>query len=181
MAKSETPRVLLDSSALIAVIKDEPNADHVEGLLGMLDRGEVQLVESVVALAEVYKPSDHKDSAVRDRHDTKLQQIRLLLESRTVLLLDVTQPIVRKATEYRRDYRMKLPDAVHLATAALNDCDWLVTFDRDFPERLGGLKVVRLDHAEEPRDLPWRCQVEESLFDYPTGENVIQLHGSTEH
>ena len=36
MAKTEIPRVLLDSSALIAVIKNEPNAEHIDGLLDML-------------------------------------------------------------------------------------------------------------------------------------------------
>lgn len=143
MARTDIPRALLDTSALIAVIKDEPNAEHVDGLLAMLDLGEVQLVESVIILGEVYKPPDHKDLAVRARHSAKLQQIRSLLESREVVLLDVTQPIVRKATEYRRDHGMKLPDAVHLATAALNRCDWLVTFDMGFPERLAGPKVIR--------------------------------------
>lgn len=178
MARTEIPRVLLDSSALIAVIKDEPNSEHIDGLLGMLDRKEVELVESVIVLGEVYKPSEHKDASVRERHDTKLRQVRSLLESRDVLLLDVTRPIVQRAMEYRRERRdrvMKLPDAVHLATAALNRCDWLVTFDRDFPLHIDGLKVVRLDHVNKPRDLPWQRHVEERLFDHLEDDNVIEM------
>lgn len=52
----------MDSSTRIAVIKNEPNSEHIDGLLDMLDRNEVELVESVVVLDEEYKPSEHKDS-----------------------------------------------------------------------------------------------------------------------
>jgi len=38
MATSSRPRVLLDACALIAIIKDEPVASRVDGLLAMLDR-----------------------------------------------------------------------------------------------------------------------------------------------
>lgn len=164
MAMSETPRVLLDASALIAVIKDEPNAHHVDDLLTMLDRGEVQLVESVIILGEVFKSSTDPDTAKRERHETRLQAIRSLLESRDVLLLDVTAPIVRKATEYRLGRGMKLPDAIHLATAALNRCDWLVTYDRDFPEALEKPQIVRLNHNGEPLNLPWTRKEDVALF-----------------
>ena len=175
MAKTDVPRVLLDSSALIAVIKGEPNSEHVDGLLNMLDRKEVQLVESVIVLGEVFKLSDHKDQAVRARYDAELHKIRSLLESREVLLLDVTKPIVQKATRYRRDHGMRLPDAVHLATAVLNRCDWLVTYDRDFSQHLDGVRVVQLNHVGEPRDLPWQRHVEEGLFPYPVGDSFIQM------
>lgn len=141
----------------------------------MLDRKEVQLVESVVIFAEVYKQSENKNPAVRDVHDEKLKDIRLLLESQEVHLLDVTRPVIRQATEYRRDYRMKVPDAVHLATAVLNRCDWLVTYDGDFPAHFDGLKVVRLDHVSETRELLWRHHVEERLFELPARDNVIQM------
>ncbi|KNX37135.1 type II toxin-antitoxin system VapC family toxin [Luteipulveratus halotolerans] len=175
MAKTEIPRVLLDSSALIAVIKNEPNAEHIDGLLDMLAQGEVQLYESVIVMGEVYKPPDSTSPAERDRHMAKLDQVRSLLQSQQVVQLDVTAPVVRKATEYRLQLAMKLPDALHLATAVLNGCDWLVTFDRDFPEQVDGLKVVRLNYVDEPRDLPWQRPVEATLFDHLGDDNVIPL------
>lgn len=175
MAKTDIPRVLLDSSALIAVIKNEPNSEHIDGLLDLLERGEVQLYESVIVMGEVYKASDSKDPAERDRHAAELGRIRSLLESQQVIQLDVTSPIVRKATEYRLQRSMKLPDAVHLATAVLNSCDWMVTFDDDFPEQVDGLTVVRLNHINEAHDLPWQRPVETSLFDHLEGDTVVQF------
>ena len=46
-------RALLDASALIGVIKGEPNFECLRTLLAAIDRGEVTLVESTAILAEV--------------------------------------------------------------------------------------------------------------------------------
>ena len=65
MAKSDKPRILMDSSALLAVIKDEPGADRLDGLLEMIGRGDAELVESVIVLGEVFKQSDAADETER--------------------------------------------------------------------------------------------------------------------
>jgi len=165
VAKSDKPRILMDASALIALIKGEPGAERLDGLLGMIDRNEAVLVESVLVLGEVYKHSDADDEGERRRHDYKLASIRRLLESRAVVLLDVTPPIVKKATEYRLNKApRKLPDAIHLATAVLNRCDWLVTFDDDFPEEKG-IRTFRWSHLRDPNSkLPWAVAAQDPLF-----------------
>jgi predicted nucleic acid-binding protein len=180
MARTDPPRVLIDACGLIAIIKDEPGAERLDGLLNMIDRHEVQLVESVQILAEVYRKSTAEDPATRDRQDTKLANIRALLESRDVELLDVTLPIIRKATEYRRLMPMKLPDAVYLATAQLNKCDWMVTFDGIFPE-VDGMKIFRREHlVEKSFDIPWDLPGQDALpLEPATGDelpdNVVPL------
>ena len=175
MAKTGRPRVLLDSSALIALIKGEPGAERLDGLMEMVERGDAELVESVIVLGEVYQRSNAADEAERNGHDAKLESIRSLLESRDVLLLDVTPPIVKKATGYRQSKKPgKLPDAIHLATAVLNDCDWLVTFDGDFPD-IDGLRTLRwADMHAADVSLPWDIAVQGSLF--PELSNVVSLH-----
>lgn len=177
MATISRQRVLLDASALIAVIADEPVAARVAGLLAMLDRGEAELVESVLIFGEVFRPSDAKDPIKRREQNAKLAAIRARLESREVVLLDVTAPVVRKATEFRLSNGLKLPDAVHLATAVLNRCDWLVTLDRDFPQLPGVLKVFRLEDLTDPKImLPWDATVQTSLFDEGgRPDNVIEM------
>lgn len=173
MAKSDVRRVLLDSSALIAVIKDEPGASRLDGLFHMIQQGEAELVESVLVLAEVFKRSTSNDEAQRSLEDAKLENIRALLQSRDVMLLDVTPPVARKATEYRSEYGMKLPDAVHLATGVLNRCDWIVTLDNDFPD-IQGVKIYRLSHLKDDSfQLPWDRGMQGALF--ADTSNVIQL------
>ncbi|MFZ1484562.1 type II toxin-antitoxin system VapC family toxin [Nostocoides sp.] len=83
-------------------------------------------------------------------------------------MLDVTPPIVKKAAEFRRNRRpKKLPDAIHLATAVLNKCDWLVTFDDDFPD-VDGLRTFRWPQLRDPQiDLPWIVAVQDPLFPDP--------------
>ncbi len=172
MAKSDLKRVLLDSSALIAWIRGEPAAQRIAGLIEMIDREEALLVESVIVLAEVYKRSTAPDEAERIRQDGTLDRIRAKLESRDVMLLDVTPPVARKVTELRRAHKLKLPDATHLATALLNKCDWLVTLDSDFPQ-LDGLRVFRMELLDASASLPWDVPVQAELFDVPG--NVISL------
>jgi predicted nucleic acid-binding protein len=163
MARTDPPRVLIDACGLIAIIKDEPGAERLDGLLDMIDRGDVQLVESVQILGEVFKKSTAEDPATRDRQDKKLANIRALLESRDVELLDVTLPIIRRATDFRRLMPMKLPDAVHLATAQLNKCDWMVTFDRQFPE-VDGMRIFRREHlVDKSFNIPWDLPGQDAL------------------
>lgn len=176
MAKSDLKRVLIDSCALLAFIKGEPAAARLIPLMGLVDRGEVQLVASVLTLAEVYKQSTAPDEAERNRQNAKLKHIRLKLEARETLLLDVTIPIARKATEYRIAHRMKVPDAVHLATAVLNRCDWLVTLDDDFPLAVEGVQVVRTELLSEDAALPWAGQsLQLALFTDHDAGNVVEF------
>lgn len=172
MAKTSPKRVLLDSSAIIAWIQNDPRAARIAGLMDMLERGDAQLVESVIVLAEVYKRSVHPDEVERHRQDALLNTIRAKLESPDVVLLDVTPPVARKATELRMSHRMKLADATHLATALLNRCDWFVTLDSDFP-RLDSLQVFNMSRIASADGLPWDLPVQGDLFDPPS--NVISM------
>lgn len=172
MAKSEIKRVLMDSCALIAWIQDEPPVAQIAGLMDMIERGDAQLVESVIVLAEVYKRSAHADRLVRQRQDSKLDNIRAKIESRDVMLLDVTPPVARKATDLRMKYGLKLADAIHLATALLNRCDWFVTLDGDFPS-MDALRLFRMELLDSSVLLPWDVPVQGALFDQPS--NVISM------
>lgn len=165
MARTDPPRVLIDACVLIAIIRGEDRAHRLLSLMEMIDKKGAQLVESVQILAEVYKKSTATRLDQRALEDHKLDDIRARLVSRDVELLDVTLPISMRATEYRQVYGMKLPDAVHLATAVLNRCDWFVTFDGKFPD-IQGLKTFRLGHMQNRSvSLPWEGPVQGELFD----------------
>lgn len=176
MATSDIPRVLMDSCALLAIIKNEQGAERLDGLMATIAQGGAQLVESVLVLGEVFKHSDAEDEAERYSQDQRLDEIRRLLKSRDVLLLDVTPPIAEKATDFRRDHGLKLADAVHLATAVMNRCNWFVTFDKDF-RKVNDLRIFRIDRLRDSRvPLPWDLPGQDPLFD--ARANVLPIRPS---
>ena len=123
-------RVLLDASALIGVIKGEPDFAPLKTLLDAVDRGEVTLVESTAMLAEV-QPEHPRDSGL---HALARDTVRTMLESAATELVDVNTVVARKAGELRVKHGMTSWDAVHLATAILARVDVLVVRDHKFPE-----------------------------------------------
>ena len=122
-------RALLDASALIGVIKGEPDFECLRTLLAAIDRGEVTLVESTAILAEV-QPGHIADNP---RHTRAREAVRALLESSTTELVDVNTIVARKAGHLRVKHAMTTWDAVHLATAILAKVDVLIVRDGKFP------------------------------------------------
>ncbi len=92
---------LLDASALIGVIKGEPEFACLKPLLAAVDRGEIALVESTAILAEV-QPAHGTDPS-RHARDT----VRALLESPATQLIDVSTAVARKAGELRGKHGLK--------------------------------------------------------------------------
>lgn len=123
-------RALLDASALIGIIKGEPEYDCLRSLLAAVERGEVTLVESTAILAEV-QPAHDGDASL---HAPARESVRQLLESPATELVDVSPVVARKAGDLRARRRMGTWDAVHLATAIVARVDVLVVRDHRFPE-----------------------------------------------
>lgn len=119
---------LLDASALIGVIKGEPEFACLKSLLAAADRGEITLVESTAILAEVQP--EHKTDPSQYARNT----VRELLESPATQLIDVSTVCARKAGELRVKHGLKTWEAVHLATAILGCVDVLIVRDHKFPE-----------------------------------------------
>lgn len=151
MAKSSVPRVLLDSCAVIAWIKVEPEADLLGELLDLIDAGGAQLVESTFIFAEVFKPAGPNET-----WQPQMDAIQRKVRSKDVILADVTEPVARTAAELRLAHTtVKGMDAIHLATAVLNRCDWLVTKDRGFPSAVDALQIFDISRMASSSELPW--------------------------
>jgi predicted nucleic acid-binding protein len=121
-------RVYLDTNLFIYAIEEiAPFAEQVRSLFQAADRGEVQLVTSLLALAETlvmpYRREDDLLIATYQRLFTH-PPFGLL-----VVPLDVT--ILGQAARLRADNTsLRLPDAIHLATAQSERCDLFLTNDR---------------------------------------------------
>jgi len=151
--------VLLDACALITWIKGEPEVHLMDDLFDAADSGNVQIAGSTVLLAEVYKKP-----APGQTWGPRLDMVLARLKSPKVMLFDVTAPVALRAADYRRDHRLKAPDALHLATAALNRCDWLVTFDTQFPVQVGDVRVYNARRGTATSVPPWSSPQQPGLL-----------------
>lgn len=149
MPKTEQPRVLLDSCALLAWIKGEPEAMVMQDLLVQFENDEAKLVVSAAIFAEVYKPAGPGET-----WQPKMDLVLRKLRSRAVEVVDVTEPVASYAAQIRLAHGLKGMDSIHMASAVKNRCDWLVTKDKKFPARVDGVDVWDIHRTPAP-DLPW--------------------------
>lgn len=131
-----------DACIFLAHLKGEVRADPMDmpgihELVKRIDNKELQLITSVLTLAEVLESSLNADARNR---------FRLLFQRRNVLLIDVTARIAEISHNIRDYYQQRkatdnlptvgTPDAIHIATAIEYQCDRFYTFDeKDEPRR----------------------------------------------
>ncbi len=104
-------RFLLDSSALLTLIEEEPGADRVEQVL----RGHPTLIPWVAAL-EVYYVT-HQERGV----DEAERRLAILEQLPGEILWQADAPVLRQAGRFKSAHRISLADAVIAAYAAVND------------------------------------------------------------
>jgi predicted nucleic acid-binding protein len=126
--------VLVDSAPIIYVLDGTGAlAARFRPLFEAQREGRVRLAVSTVTIAEVLTgPLQAGDEALTRRY-------RAVLDSWHVI--DLTSHIAESAARLRAAHRLKLADAVQLASALAIDADALVTHDRDFA-RVRGIRVL---------------------------------------
>jgi predicted nucleic acid-binding protein len=131
---SEGATVLVDSAPWIYLLEDHAEfAPRFLGLFEAAERGQIQLALSTVTLAEVLTgPFKASQTALAKRYETALSAYQVVPLSAAVASL---------AAQLRAQYRLKLPDAVQLASALQIGAAALVTHDRDF-SAVQGLPVL---------------------------------------
>lgn len=156
-------RVMLDASALIGVIKGDPDFACLRSLLAAIERREVKLVESTAILAEVLAKHEQDSLAHAHARTATLQ----LLESPTTELVDVSVVVARKAGELRIAHGLKTWDAIHLATAIVARVDVLIVRDHKFPK-----KEIEGVYVAEPFDIDGDKLFSGNNFTTGTGDTL---------
>jgi len=136
-------RVYWDSCAWIGLIRGE--ADKVIACQYVLDEakaGRIQIWTSALTIAEVYKVKcgGAQTALPADKEQAFLD----LLSQDFVVRVAVTVEIATFARALLRQYLNKPNDAIHLATAALNNLDEFHTYDKNDILPLDG-KIKRVD------------------------------------
>jgi predicted nucleic acid-binding protein len=121
-------RFYLDTNLFIYAIEDiSPFAEQIRPLLQAADRGEIQLVTSLLALAEtLVMPFRTQDDWLIAKYR------RLFTQPPTGLLVSpLDAGILERAAGLRaRTPSLRLPDAIHIATAEAEQCDYFLTNDK---------------------------------------------------
>jgi predicted nucleic acid-binding protein len=121
-------RIYVDTNmAIRAMEHTDEAANAVSRIFHAATRSELSLVTSEITLGEVlvapFKSSDtHLEAAYR----------ALLTDREIIELVPITRDILIMAARVRGRMTMKLPDAIHAATATMERCDVMLTFDRRF-------------------------------------------------
>lgn len=132
-------RISLDTNVILNVInKEELFFYSSRQLLDKISDGELEGVISTVVLSEVltgfYMNNDIKSSKIFKES---------LIESRTFIIMPVDTEIADLAAKIRSKDKIKLPDAIILATAILSKSTYLVSIDGDIIYRTDyGINIV---------------------------------------
>jgi predicted nucleic acid-binding protein len=119
-------RVYLDTNIFIYALEGYPDfVDELTELFESLDEGNLSAVTSELTLAEVLvRPFIDGNT---ERH-TAYQQA--LQSSEVLEVVPVSRDVLIEAALIRSITNLRLPDAIHAATARLTKCETFLTNDR---------------------------------------------------
>lgn len=122
--------VMVDTAPFIYVLESHPQfADQFAGQFEAAAKGDLTVALSTITLAEVLTgPFKAGQTALAKRYEKTLSLYSVI---------PVSTPIAALAAQLRAQYRLKLPDAIQLATALDIGASAFVTHDRDFSQVTG--------------------------------------------
>lgn len=125
VARALGRRIYLDANVFIYALEGtEPWVEAVRPLFRLIDAAQCEAVTSELTLAEVLvRP-------MREENDILVQRYERLLRPRPGFsVVPVLASTWREAAALRAGTSLRLPDAVHLATAQAEGCDFVVSND----------------------------------------------------
>lgn len=137
--------VYLDVNIWIYALEGYPAyIQDLTQLFQSIDRGNFTAVTSELSLAEaLVKPIQNQDLA---QQATYKQFIRT---TQNLSVIPVNRDVLIEAARLRATVNIKLPDAIHAATALLTPCTTFLTNDQRFGQ-VPGLSVVLLSQISSP-------------------------------
>ena len=130
----------LDSAPLIYFIEQNPAYIEMMRLFFRAsDRGEFQVVTSVMTLVEVLVyPLRRGDTALAQRYR------EILFDNQKLMTLEISEDIAELAAELRGSHNLRAPDAIQMAAAIRGGASFFLTNDVRLPS-LPGLQVLVLE------------------------------------
>jgi len=143
---SEVPdkRIYLDSNVLIYAVEGiQETAEPARTMIRFFSAQRGLLFTSEITLAEVLAPSTRRGAWPLQRK--RRVYLDLLVFSGMITLQPVTRDILIRTADLRKLTRLKLPDAIHLVSAVVNHCKFMVTGDNEFKKLPSGMRHIKPD------------------------------------
>jgi predicted nucleic acid-binding protein len=136
LAETLGPKTYLDANFFIYAVEEvAPWAGLAKDVLTLLDRGLCTAVTSELSLAEcLVKPLELR------RMEIAKAYLGLLQDRRSLAVVPISRALLVEAAQLRAFYRIKLPDAIHAATALHRACSSFLTNDSRL--KIPGLRVL---------------------------------------
>ncbi len=138
-------RVYLDANIWLYALEGYPSfIQDLTALFQSFEQGTLTAITSELSLAEaLVKPIQN--------HNLAQQQIyKQAISSReNVFVIPIQRNVLIEAAKLRASTKLKLPDAIHAATALITQCSIFLTNDQRF-QVVPGLQVVLLSQVASP-------------------------------
>ncbi|WP_341526285.1 PIN domain-containing protein [Nostoc sp. UHCC 0302] len=131
--------VYLDTNIWIYALEGYPEfIQDLTQLFQSIEQGNLSAVTSELSLAEaLVKPFQNQDLAQQTTYKQAINN------SQNLIVVPVSRQVLIEAAKLRAVVKIKLPDAIHAATALLTQCSTFLTNDQRF-ESVPGLSVILL-------------------------------------
>lgn len=142
-ALSSIDLLCVETAPFIYYTENRPvYAAKMNAIFQHMNQGQFEILCSVITLSETLnKPIEANDQMLISAYNS------LFDNTYGITLIPVNKNIARKAAELRAKYRLKTPDAIHIATALETRCQAFLTNDMGL-KRVIEIQVLVLDELE---------------------------------
>lgn len=137
---SAVKTVAVDSMCFIYYFEASPKYGRlVQKIFSLVAGGRISAYTSVISVAETISVS-----LLPVKPEVRVYYKERFLEMKNLKLIDVDLDIAEQAAAIRSNYKLKLGDAIQVATAFNNNVDLFITNDKQF-RQVREIKVMILD------------------------------------
>lgn len=130
----------IETAPFIYFVEQHPKyIERMRVVFQNVNQGATQVITSAITLTEVLVMPIEKGQEGYQR-----EYRAMLLNTRSIKTIPVSVAIAEQAAELRAKYRLRTPDAIHVATALVSKCDAFLTNDVAL-KRVTELKILVLD------------------------------------
>lgn len=138
---SAVKTVAFDSLCFIYHFEANPKyGPFVQKIFSLVAGGKMSAFTSVISVAETLSVS-----LLPNKPEARVYYKERFLEMKNLKLVDVDLAVAEQAAVIRSNYKLKLGDAIQLATALKTNAQIFITNDKQF-KHIKEIKVMILDH-----------------------------------